>query len=244
MEWLKPEFEIEQGGVEYSRVIIEVGQTSIVTAYVKNTGTLDGTVDLVFTIVDADGNRSTLRRTSAEVPQSGEVAVQVDWNPDAPGLQWIEVSLENEITSNGPSIDVRPTREESFTERVFGDVNPIIGSVAGLLFLSIVVTGLIYATRMTRKRGSKAEYDWDEYSSELEHDEDDEYEYDDEYDDDSSSPSIAETTTAVAATATTQATQEEETDWVRGSDGYWWYHDKEANEWWYKDSQGNIVRHD
>jgi hypothetical protein len=127
---------------------------------------------------------------------------------------------------------------------VFGDVNPIIGSVAGLLFLSIVVTGLIYATRMTRKRGSKAEYDWDEYSSELEHDEDDEYEYDDEYDDDSSSPSIAETTTAVAATATTQATQEEETDWVRGSDGYWWYHDKEANEWWYKDSQGNIVRHD
>ena len=244
MEWLKPEFEIKQGGVEYSRVIIEVGQTSIVTAYVKNTGTLDGTVDLVFTIVDADGNRSTLRRTSAEVPQSGEVAVQVDWNPDAPGLQWIEVSLENEITSNGPSIDVRPTREESFTERVFGDVNPIIGSVAGLLFLSIVVTGLIYATRMTRKRGSKAEYDWDEYSSELEHDEDDEYEYDDEYDDDSSSPSITETTTAVAAAATTQATQEQETDWVRGSDGYWWYHDKEANEWWYKDSQGNIVRHD
>ena len=238
MEWLKPEFDIEQGGIEYSRVIIEVGQTSIVTAYVKNTGTLDGTVDLVFTIVDGDGNRSTLRRTSAEVPQSGEVAVQVDWNPDAPGLQWIEVSLENDITSNGPSIDVRPAREESLTERVFGDVNPIIGSVAGLLFISILVTGLIYATRMTRKRGSKAEYDWDEYSSEFEDDEDDSDE------DDSPLSSTVETTTAAASTATTQATQEEETDWVRGSDGYWWYHDKEADEWWYKDSQGNIVRHD
>lgn len=238
MEWLKPEFDIEQGGIEYSRVIIEVGQTSIVTAYVKNTGTLDGTVDLVFTIVDADGNRSTLRRTSAEVPQSGEVAVQVDWNPDSPGLQWIEVSLENEITSNGPSIDVRPAREESLTERVFGDVNPIIGSVAGLLFISILVTGLIYATRMTRKRGSKAEYDWDEYSSSFEDDEDDPDE------DDSTLSSTVETTTAAASTATTQATQEEETDWVRGSDGYWWYHDKEADEWWYKDSQGNIVRHD
>ena len=238
MEWFKPEFEIEQGGVEYSRVIIEVGQTSIVTAYVKNTGTLDGTVDLVFTIVDADGNRSTLRRTSAEVPQAGEVAVQVDWNPDSPGLQWIEVALENEMTSNGPSIDVRPAREESLTERVFGDVNPIIGSVAGLLFISILVTGLIYATRMTRKRGSKAEYDWDEYSSEFDYDEEDEYE------DDLPSSSTVDATTAAAATATTQATQEEETDWVRGSDGYWWYHDKEADEWWYKDSQGNIVRHD
>ena len=238
MEWFKPEFEIEQGGVEYSRVIIEVGQTSIVTAFVKNTGTLDGTVDLVFTIVDADGNRSTLRRTSAEVPQAGEVAVQVDWNPDSPGLQWIEVALENEMTSNGPSIDVRPAREESLTERVFGDVNPIIGSVAGLLFISILVTGLIYATRMTRKRGSKAEYDWDEYSSEFDYDEEDEYE------DDLPSSSTVEATTAAAATATTQATQEEETDWVRGSDGYWWYHDKEADEWWYKDSQGNIVRHD
>ena len=153
--------------------------------------------------------------------------------------------MENDLTSSGPSVDVRPTREESFTERVFGDVNPIIGSVAGLLFISIVVTGLIYATRMTRKSGSKAEYDWDEYSSELE-DEDD-----DDEDDVAAEPfdSLADdatviATTATAAAATTQAAEEEATDWVRGSDGYWWYHDKKTNEWWYKDSQGNIVRHD
>jgi hypothetical protein len=124
---------------------------------------------------------------------------------------------------------------------VFGDVNPVIGSVAGLLFISIVVTGLIYATRMTRKSGSKAEYDWDEYSSELE----DENEDDDDADlfDLSADESTIEATTATAAAAT-QASEEEATDWVRGSDGYWWYHDKAANEWWYKDSQGNIVRHD
>jgi len=30
---------------------------------------------------------------------------------------------------------------------------------------------------------------------------------------------------------------------VMGSDGYWWYHDKEANEWWYKDANGDIVKH-
>jgi hypothetical protein len=244
MEWLKPEFEISQGSVEYSRLIIEVGQTSIVTAYVKNTGTLDGSVDIVFTIVDADGNRSTLRRTNAAVPQGGEVPVQVDWNPDAAGLQWIEVTLENDLSSSGPSIDVRPPREESFTERVFGDINPVIGSVAGLLFVSILITGLLYAARMTRKRGSKAEYDWDEYSSELEDDED-EYEYDEEVPETTSSHGSgaqAGAATTVVATATTA--EEEETDWVRGSDGYWWYHDKVADEWWYKDSEGNIVRHD
>ena len=244
MEWLKPEFEINQGSVKYSRVNIEVGQTSIVTAYVKNTGTLDGSVELVFTIVDADGNRSTLRRTSTEIPKGGEVPVQVDWNPESPGLQWIEVTLENDVSSSGPSIDVRPSRTESLTERVFGNVNPVIGSVAALLFLSILITGLLYATRMTRKRGSKAEYDWDEYSSEIEDDE--AYEDDDEHEDadDADGVASAAKVTATAAVAIAAKEESEETDWVRGSDGYWWYHDKEANEWWYKDSQGNIVRHD
>jgi hypothetical protein len=108
-----------------------------------------------------------------------------------------------------------------------------------LLFVSIILTGLLYAARMTRRKGSKAEYDWDEYSSELE---DDEYEYEDE------DELVHVEATAAAATASTAATStntdSEETDWVRGSDGYWWYHDKAANEWWYKDSEGNIVRHD
>jgi hypothetical protein len=241
MEWLKPEFEISQGSVEYSRDIIEVGQASIVTAYVKNTGTLDGSVELVFEIVEADGNRSTLRRTSAEIPQGGEIAVQVDWTPEASGLQWIEVTLENDLSSSGPSTDVRESRAESFADQMFGNVNPVIGSVAALLFLSIVITGLLYATRMTRKRGSKSEYDWDEYSSELE--DDDEYEDEEEEMETTSEATVASTAT-VAAAASTETSEEETTDWVRGSDGYWWYHDKEANEWWYKDSQGNIVRHD
>ena len=237
MEWLKPEFTIAQGSVEYSRLIIEVGQTSIVTAYVKNTGTLDGSVDVVFTIVNADGNRSVLRRTTAEIGQGGEVAVQVDWNPESAGLQWVEVALENDLTSSGPSIDVRPPREETFSERVFGNVNPVIGSVAGLLSLAIVATGLVYATRMTRKRGSKSEYDWDEYSSEFEEDEE---EYEDEVEGAVEVDAVVEVAAASAiAPASAASTQ---TDWVRGSDGYWWYHDKAANEWWYKDAEGNIVQ--
>ena len=67
------------------------------------------------------------------------------------------MTLENDVSSSGPSIDVRPSRTESLTARVFGNVNPVIGSVAALLFLSFLISGLLYATRMTRKRGSKAE---------------------------------------------------------------------------------------
>ena len=88
---------------------------------------------------------------------------------------------------------------------------------------------------MTVNQGSKIGYDWDEYSSEL----DDEYDdYEDEDED------IEPVAAATAATDTgTASSNEEETDWVMGSDGYWWYHDKEANEWWYKDANGDIVKH-
>jgi hypothetical protein len=88
--------------------------------------------------------------------------------------------------------------------------------------------------RMTVNQGSRSDYDWDEYSSEFEDD------YEDDYDE---MPSTHVASTAVASVAATTETAEEETDWVMGSDGYWWYHDKEANEWWYKDANGDIVKH-
>ena len=88
---------------------------------------------------------------------------------------------------------------------------------------------------MTVNQGSRSDYDWDEYSSEFEDD--------DEYEDEYEAPVAYETTPAAASVAATTETAEEETDWVMGSDGYWWYHDKEANEWWYKDANGDIVKH-
>ncbi len=113
---------------------------------------------------------------------------------------------------------------------------------AVVLFLSIVLTGLVWARRMTLNRGSKLEYDWDEYSSEFEDDESEEEEEDDGKNDSpdaSSSLAVA----SVAAVDTIEAVSVEETDWVMGSDGYWWYHDKVTNEWWYKNTEGEIVQH-
>jgi len=48
---------------------------------------------------------------------------------------------------------------------------------------------------------------------------------------------------SAASSAAAVSDNTEETDWVMGADGYWWYHDKESNEWWYKDADGNIVKH-
>mgnify|MGYP003311956127 FL=1 len=175
------------------------------------------------------------------MPKGGGIPVSTDWNPSQPGLQWVEVQLASEMSSIGPSIDVRPQREESFSERVFGDVNPVLGSFAAVLFLSIVLTGLVWARRVTLNRGSRLEYDWDEYSSEFD-DDDDEFEY--EYEDETLAPEPTPSAqTAAAAVTQTSSQTAEETDWVMGSDGYWWYHDKVANEWWYKNAEGEIVQH-
>jgi hypothetical protein len=240
MVWLKPEYSMQSSSVSYSRLLVEIGQISIVTAYVENTGTLNGSIEVIFTEVLADGNRSMLRRMTVEVAEGGGVPVSTDWNPSQPGLQWVEVLLENGLTSIGPSIDVRPQTEETFSEQIFGDVHPVLGSFAAVLFLSIVLTGLLWARRMTLNRGSKLEYDWDEYSSEFEEEGEDEDDHDeDDAPDVSSSLAVA----SVATTDSTETDSAQETDWVMGSDGYWWYHDKVTNEWWYKNAEGEIVQH-
>ena len=230
---------MQSSSVSYSRLLVEIGQISIVTAYVENTGTLNGSIEVIFTEVLADGNRSMLRRMTVEVAEGGGVPVSTDWNPSQPGLQWVEVQLENGLTSIGPSIDVRPQTEETFSEQIFGDVHPVLGSFAAVLFLSIVLTGLLWARRMTLNRGSKSESGWDEYSSEFE-DED----YEDEVEEDTEDVTVTESPiAAVSVAAVETSTSPEESNWIMGSDGYWWYHDKVTNEWWYKNAEGEIVQH-
>lgn len=230
MEWLQPKFELSPSSVSYSRFLIDVGETTSVQLEVSNTGSLEGTIDVLFESVDLEGNREVIQRTSVTAEAGAIGLVSLDWGPTKPGIQWVVATLDNGATSSGPTVDVRTAEEPSFGEKVFGDVNPVIGAITGLLFLSIIVTLLVMMKRMTANQGSKITYDWDEYSSDLEDDDD----YYDDYDDDLDSG---------AAAASTQQSGEEETDWVKGADGYWWYHDKASNEWWYKDADGEIVKH-
>ena len=235
MEWLQPNFELSPSAMTYSRLLMDVGDTTSIQLEVENTGTLAGSIDVLFEAVRMDGSRTLVQRTSVDVEAGAISTVSVDWGPEEPGLQWVEATLDNGQTSSGPTVDVRVAEEPSFTQKVFGEVNPVLGTLTALLLTMVVLTLLIWMKRMTVNQGSKIGYDWDEYSSEL----DDEY---DDYEDED--VDIEPVAAATAATDTgTASSNEEETDWVMGSDGYWWYHDKEANEWWYKDANGDIVKH-
>jgi hypothetical protein len=239
MEWFQPKFQLAPSSVSYSRLLMDVGDTTSIQLEVENIGTLAGTIDVVFESVTLDGTRSVIQRTNVEAEAGAIGLVAVDWQPLEPGIQWVEATLENGQTSSGPTIDVRVAEEPSFSQKVFGDVNPIIGSITVVLLIAVVLSLLIWMKRMTVNQGSKVAYDWDEYSSELEEEEPFSV---------AASEPAAPASAAAASTASTPDTSdatsgEGETDWVMGSDGYWWYHDKATNEWWYKDANGEIVKH-
>ena len=248
-EWLKPEFALETSAVSYTRLLVEVDQSTSVKILVNNVGSLDGSVDAVVSVVRIDGTKEVIQRPNVEIPAGGVGLISLDWAPTSSGLQWVEVELENGETAKGPTIDVRPARDQSFTEKLFGDVNPIIGSAVGLIFISIIVTALLWAKKATTRRGSRSQYDWDEYSSEID---DDDY-YDEEEEESvpeeipsqqSIAPSASLSAAASALGVQDTVADGDDSDWVMGSDGYWWYHDKESNEWWYKDESGEIVKFD
>jgi len=241
MDWLQPNFEMEPSAITYSRLLLEVGETTSVQLEVQNSGTLDGDVEVTFSSIEMDGTRSLIQRKTVSVPAGAIAVVSLDWGPENSGMQWVEASLENGEIASGPTIDVRNPEQLAFSEQVFGDVHPLIGTIASLLFLSIIATVLIWMKRLTLNQGAKIDYDWDDYSSELEGDDD----YEDEDDDDIEEGMDAqEASTATTSVPEPQAqTGDVTTDWVKGDDGYWYYHDKASNEWWYKDAEGNIVKH-
>ena len=184
--------------------------------------------------------------------------VALDWQPEAIGLRWVEATLGTGGVTSGPTVDVRSPVEPSFSEKVFGDVNPVLGTITGLLFVAILGALLVLMRRMTVNQGSKEAYDWDEYSADIDDD-------DDESDDEDEDPPVSEPTSGTDTTAQsaapaattvnnggvnqpTSASGDESqgdvaSDWVKGSDGYWWYHDKASGDWWYKDANGDIVKH-
>ena len=238
MEWLQPEFTAAPSALTYTRLLMEVGDTTSIQLEVENIGSLQGEIGVVFEVVDLTGERILIQRTTVAAEAGAIGLLAVDWSPESPGVQWVEATLDNGVSVTGTNIDVRVAEEPSFSQKLFGDVNPIIGSVTALLLLSVVITLLAWMRRMTVNSGSRSDYDWDEYSSEFEDD------YEDDYEDDAGIVSGAASTAAAASTSqASSAAGEEETDWVMGADGYWWYHDKAANEWWYKDANGDIVKH-
>ena len=61
-EWLRPEFTIGPLDVSYTRLILEVGQSTSVQALVSNDGSLDGTVQATAYVVRLNGTKEVLQR--------------------------------------------------------------------------------------------------------------------------------------------------------------------------------------
>jgi len=228
--------------MEYSRLNLGLGDSTAVQIFVKNVGTLDGTTSATISIVRADGTSEVLRQTDVEVAQGGLGTILVDWAPEQTGLQWIEIELENGKKGIGPSVDVRQKSDPSFSEAVFGDVNPVLGSIGALLGLSIILALLLMARNATVRRGARSEYEWDEYSEYLEEDEDDYI--DDDADLNLNEPIEESKPVAATASAVSTATQTTSSDgWMQGSDGVWWWQNQQDGSWWYKDANGEILQY-
>lgn len=240
MEWRQPKFELETPPMEYSRMNLRAGDSTAVQIFVKNVGTLDGSTYATISVVRADGTSEVLRQTDIEVAEGGVGTILVDWAPEQTGLQWIEVQLESDVKGNGPSVDVRAKSNPTFAETVFGDVNPVLGSIGALLGLSIILALLLMARNATVRRGSRSEYEWDEYSDYLDEDEGD-YVGDDA--DLNLTEPIQESAPVQAAStaATTQAASGD--GWTQGSDGVWWWQNQQDGSWWYKDDNGEILQY-
>ena len=233
MEWRRPTFDLDNPAVQYSRLNVKEGETTAVQIFVMNTGTLDGSTSATISVVRADGTTSLLRNANVEVAEGSVGTILLDWGPEKEGLQWIEVVLENGERANGPSIDVRPQREPSFTESVFGEVNPVLGSVGLLLAVGIIGALLLMARNATVRRGSKSEIEWDEYSDYLEDEEE-------EFEDPDADLLVPEAAAATTAAATSTAPTD---GWTQGADGVWWWQDPNDSSWWYKDANGEILQY-
>ena len=182
MEWYRPEFDIAPTAVTYGSLGLTTGDQTVVEAAVENVGSLDGEVEVRFEIVQIDGSRSLLRAQPLTVAQGAVGTVAVDWKPDAPGPQWIEVVLPNGDVASGPVVDVRVQEEAALSERIFGTVDLCLAVLWGWPF---VITLLLFIARATSRQGSRDTYDWDDDFDDDYEDEHDEA-FDDEDEDEAS----------------------------------------------------------
>ncbi|MGB1624424.1 MAG: hypothetical protein ACPHCZ_06945, partial [Candidatus Poseidoniaceae archaeon] len=222
MEWYRPEFDIAPTAVTYGSLGLTTGDQTVVEAAVENVGSLDGEVEVRFEVVQLDGTRSLLRSQPLSIAQGAIGTVAVDWKPDAPGAQWVEVVLPNGDVASGPVVDVRVQEEADLSERIFGSVNPLLGSAVGVVALLVISLFLLFIARATSRQGSRDAYDWDD-------DFDDEYEdeHDEVFDEvDASSDAAAPPTANAAAGAAVDAqpaqAQGASDGWTQGADGVWW----------------------
>ena len=156
-------FSLEQSGVELSKSSLEVDENTIVQIHVRNDGMLGGDAEVLVEIVDLSGQRSQLARTTVYVESESVNTLLVDWKPDAPGLQRVEVTL-GETTDKTEFVDVMPAKERGLLEDAIGATNPwILGMTMTMLCIGVLFV-LSWLRVATAKQGdSDLEFEFEDY---------------------------------------------------------------------------------
>ena len=162
-----PDFKFEQSGIELSKSSLEVDEPTIVQIHVRNEGMLSGDANLLVEIVDLNGARSQLAKTSIFVDANSVATLVVDWKPSSPGIQRVEVTI-GEDTDKSEFIDVKKTQEKSFLQDSIGSTSPWILGVAVTMICVSLLFILAWMRLFTLKNGDsdlewEYEYEEDEF---------------------------------------------------------------------------------
>ena len=163
-----PDFSLDRNGIELSKYSLEVDEPTIIQIHVRNSGMLSGDAELLVEIVDLNGVRTELTKTTVSVGAESVSTVVVDWRPESPGIQRIEVTLI-EQTEKSEFIDVKPIQESSFLEDSIGATNPWILGVT-LTMISLGVLFILSWMRLATVRQGESETDWEYEDEDLSED--------------------------------------------------------------------------
>ena len=153
-----PEFSIDSGGVDLSKLDIELGESTAVQIHVRNSGLLAGDAELVIEIVNLEGRRELLAKVVVSVEAGSVDTTIVDWKPVELGIQWIEVTLGDQ-TEESKMVDVKPPTEEGFMSNILGDADPLL---VGIVLTLLGITALLVLTwlRLATVKQGLSEGDW------------------------------------------------------------------------------------
>jgi len=164
------DFSLEQSGVELSKSNLEVDENTIVQIHIRNDGMLAGDAEVLVEIVNLVGDRSQLAKTTVSVDAESVNTLLVDWKPDAPGMQRIEVTL-GETTDKTEFVDVMPAKERGLLEDSIGATNPwILGVTITMLCVGLLFV-LLWMRAATARQG-ESDFEFEFEDDDFEFDED------------------------------------------------------------------------
>jgi hypothetical protein len=169
-----PDFTIDRNGIELSKYSLEVDEPTIVQIHIRNSGMLGGNAELLVEIVDLNGARSELTKTSVFVDAESVSTVVVDWKPEFAGVQRVEVTLL-EQTEKSDFLEVKTIQDRSFLEDSIGATNPWILGITLIMF-SLGIVFIFSWLRLATVSQGESELSW-------EYEDEDESEYEDESED-------------------------------------------------------------